>query len=109
MHKLQAAVVIAAALSLGGCTYLTGKSAGRNVDDATITSEVKAKLTKAHPTYMTRINVDTNEGTVYLNGTVPDKSAKDEAADIARDTDGVRKVVNNLQTQSAADQPRYDR
>ena len=39
---LTLAILIAAGLA--ACTSTTGKTAGENVDDVTITSEVKAKL-----------------------------------------------------------------
>jgi osmotically-inducible protein OsmY len=48
---------------------------------------------------LTRIDVDTNGGVVYLNGTVESTFQKDRAADIARQVSGARKVVNNLQIQ----------
>jgi len=34
---------------------------------------------------------------VYLNGTVTDVQQKAKAEDLARQTDGVKKVINNLQ------------
>lgn len=91
--------------SLAACTAMTGESAGRNIDDASITAAVKAKLAKEHPTTLTSIDVDTVKGTVYLTGTVPDMAAKQKAEEIAFDVSGVNRVVNNLQTRSAGDMP----
>jgi hyperosmotically inducible protein len=82
-----------------GCQAITGKTAGQNVDDATITGEVKSKLAADRFSSLTRIDVDTDTGTVYLNGTVQSAEAKARAADIARQVSGVHKVVNNLQVQ----------
>ncbi len=84
-------------LSLAGCQAMTGKSAGANIDDATLTARVKTKLVSEKAANLTRIDVDTNNGIVYLNGTVQDAQQKAKAEDLARQTDGVKKVINNLQ------------
>jgi hyperosmotically inducible protein len=78
---------------------MTGKSAGRTVDDATITAAVKSKLVADKATNLTRVDVDTNNGTVYLNGTVDNAEQKTRAEQLARQANGVRAVVNNLQVQ----------
>ena len=49
---------------------MTGRTAGENIDDATITSEVKAKLAAEKVSTLTKIGVDTDRRTVYLTGTV---------------------------------------
>ncbi len=93
-NGLAAALLL---LSLAGCQAMTGKTAGENVDDASITASVKTKLVADKAANMTRIDVDTNNGIVYLNGTVPTPQDKAKAEQLARDTKGVKKVVNNLQ------------
>jgi hyperosmotically inducible protein len=49
-----------------------------------------------------KINVDTNQGTVHLNGTVDSPAAKERAAELARQVEGVRQVVNNLKVQGSS-------
>jgi osmotically-inducible protein OsmY len=83
--------------SLAGCQAMTGKTAGENVDDATTTAAVKTKLVADKAANLTRIDVNTNNGIVYLNGTVDSPQQKAKAEEIARDVKGVKKVVNNLQ------------
>lgn len=83
--------------SLAGCQAMTGKTAGENVDDASITASVKTKLVADKAANLTRIDVDTNSGVVYLNGIVQSSQQKAHAEQLARDTKGVKKVVNNLQ------------
>jgi hyperosmotically inducible protein len=85
------------ALSLLGCTQMTGKTAGENVDDATVTSAVKSQLVMDKAANLTRVDVDTNRGIVYLNGTVESSEQKQRAEDLAERVKGVTKVVNNLQ------------
>jgi hyperosmotically inducible protein len=81
----------------GACQSLTGKSAGTNVDDATITASVKTKLVADKATNLTRVDVDTNRGTVYLNGSVDSVEQRARAEQLAWQASGVKAVVNNLQ------------
>ena len=90
-----AAVLVVLAL-MAGCRSLTGKSAGTNVDDATITASVKSKLVADKASNLTRVDVDTNHGTVYLNGTVDSAEQKSRAEQLAWQAQGVKSVVNNL-------------
>jgi len=82
-----------------GCTAMTGKSAGENVDDAKITASVKTKLAAEKMATLTKVDVDTNKGTVYLTGNVENATVKTRATEIARGVSGVRDVVNNLMIQ----------
>jgi hyperosmotically inducible periplasmic protein len=82
-----------------GCTAMTGKSASTNVDDASITASVKTKLAAEKMATLTKVDVDTNKGTVYLTGNVENATVKDRATEIARQVAGVREVVNNLKVQ----------
>jgi hyperosmotically inducible protein len=85
--------------ALAGCQSVTGKSAGTSVDDATITASVKSKLVAEKASNLTRVDVDTNNGTVYLNGTVETPEHKTRAEQLAWQASGVKNVVNNLQVQ----------
>jgi hyperosmotically inducible protein len=93
------AVVLVLVAVVAGCRSLTGKSAGTNVDDATITASVKSKLVADKASNLTRVDVDTNNGTVYLNGTVDSAEQKSRAEQLAWQAQGVKSVVNNLQVQ----------
>ncbi len=97
VSRLLSTTLIVFALA-SGCTALTGKSAGTNVDDAGITASVKTNLASERGMQtLTSIDVDTNRGVVSLNGVVESSTAKQRAVDIARQTAGVKSVVNNLQ------------
>jgi hyperosmotically inducible protein len=99
MARMSYAVaVVVAVLSLAvGCQSLTGKTLGTNVDDTAITASVKAKLVADKPTNLTRVDVDTTNGTVYLNGAVDSAEQKARAEQLAWQANGVKSVVNNLQ------------
>jgi osmotically-inducible protein OsmY len=86
-------------LALGGCQAMTGRTAGQTVDDASIKTAVKTKLAADKVSSLTRIDVDTTRGTVYLNGVVESPDQKARAEEIASQIGGINGVVNNLQVQ----------
>jgi hypothetical protein len=69
--------------------------------DPTITMSVKSKLAKEKASTLTKVNVDTRQGVVELNGTVDTNAAKLRATELAQQVDGVRRVVNNLKVQGS--------
>lgn len=69
---------------------------GAVVADAAITSAVKAKLLADTTVKGLKIDVDTDGGTVTLNGTVSSRAEADRAMMLARNTEGVKRVVDNL-------------
>jgi hyperosmotically inducible periplasmic protein len=87
---------LVAAVVASGCS-LSGRSFGRYVDDSTLTATVKMKLIGQRPQALTRIDVDTFEGIVYLTGMVQDAGQKSDAEIAAWRVDGVEQVVNDLQ------------
>jgi hyperosmotically inducible protein len=72
------------------------------VDDAWITSKVKAEFAKEKGVSATHIKVDTDHGVVSLSGTARTKGEVDRAMSIAQGTKGVVSVNNNIQVASAA-------
>ena len=64
----------ALAFTTAGCQHTSGKTTGESIDDAAITTEVKGKLAADRFSTLTKIDVDTNRGTVYLTGNVPDEN-----------------------------------
>jgi len=97
ISRLLSVALVTIALT-SGCSALTGKTAGTNVDDTGITASVKTNLASERGMQtLTSIDVDTNRGVVSLNGVVESNAAKQRAAEIAGQTAGVSSVVNNLQ------------
>jgi len=97
---ISAALALALSLSLGGCTSMTGQTAGQYVDDSTITASVKAKLVGDKTANLTRIDVDTTNRVVSLTGIVESPAQKTHAEQLAMQVSGVQKVQNNLQIQN---------
>jgi hyperosmotically inducible protein len=85
-------VLVAVVVGLSGCS--STRSAGTQVDDAAITAKVKAKLAADGDINPFNIDVDTNEGVVTLQGRVAKEEARTKAEELARDTEGVKRVIN---------------
>jgi hyperosmotically inducible protein len=90
------AVFVALAF-VAGFQSVTGRSAAANVDDAGITASVKTKIVADKAANLTRIDVDTIRGTVYLNGLVDSAQQRTRAERLAKQISGAKSVVNNLQ------------
>lgn len=69
---------------------------GDKIDDAWITTKVNWFFLGEDTLKHSKIDVDTKNNVVTLNGTVTNAAGKARAAQLARQTDGVKSVVNNL-------------
>jgi osmotically-inducible protein OsmY len=88
----RCAAVLAAAIMTVACAQT----------DAGITTNVKTKLAADDTVKAYQIDVDTRNGVVTLSGAVETAAAKDQAIQIARGTDGVRDVIDQLRVGEAA-------
>lgn len=71
-------------------------------NDATTTATVKSKLLWNRNTEGLNINVDTNNGVVTLKGSANTDEARELAERLARNTEGVREVNNELKVNGEA-------
>lgn len=85
-NRFVAGLAVVAALVCGACAQ----------SDPGITTAVKAKLAADDTVKAYRIDVDTKERVVTLTGAVDTSAARERAVQIARSTDGVNNVVDNL-------------
>ena len=92
----MASIALAALLVISGCTSMAGQTTGQYIDDSTITASVKAKLVGEKAANLTRIEVDTTNQVVTLNGIVESADQKAKAEQLARQVGGVKSVKNNL-------------
>src|SRR5215212_6612325 len=74
------------------------KKTGRAIDDGWIKSKIYAQYMADWGTVLndSDIDVDVDNNVVTLNGTVKSAAAKAKAVSIAKATDGVKSVVDNL-------------
>ena len=99
--KLVVAVVAASVLGvapLGSWAATANEMFHKEfVKDSVITTKVKAKLAAEKLASLATINVDTDaDGVVYLSGTTATFGEISKAISIAKGTDGVKSVMNNL-------------
>ena len=82
----------------GEKTAAAGRSTGRAMDDGWIKSKIYAQYMADWNTVLndSDIDVDVNNNMVTLNGTVKSAEAKAKAVSIAKATDGVKGVKDNL-------------
>ena len=93
-----ATVVAASALALtSGCAVTRGQeSVGAYVDDAAITTNIKARMVEDKAVDAAAIKVETLNGNVMLSGFAMDSVEKQTAANIAMKVKGVKSVQNNV-------------
>ena len=84
-------------VSLVGCASTQQhQSASEYIDDAVITTKVKAALFNDPDLSAAEINVETYNGEVQLSGFVSTQSQINQAVQVAKKVEGVRKVKNSL-------------
>lgn len=71
------------------------------MDDAGISAKIKAKLIADPEVSAYRIDVDTVDGRVTLNGKVANADVRAEAEKLASRTEGVKEVVNLIQVEGS--------
>ena len=72
------------------------ETVGQSLEDAWIHTKLVAKLITDSQTPERKINVDVVDGAVTLRGQVDTAEGKTEAERLAKDTDGVKSVKNEL-------------
>lgn len=80
------------------------ESAGQYVDDATITTKVKAAVMADSQLKGSDISVATSQASVQLTGYVVSKAQENEAIRIANQTNGVKDVQDNLTVRTSQSQ-----
>ena len=96
-QALAFAVLAGATIVTTGCSVIRGQArVGAYVDDATITTAVKAKFVEDKTVDAGAIKVETLNGAVSLSGFAKSNAEKAQAEYLARNTKGVREVLNHL-------------
>ena len=100
---MKHARAVAFALLAGATIVTTGcavvreqETVGAYIDDATITTQVKAKFVEDKTVDAGAIKVETLKGAVSLSGFAKSSAEKAQAEYLARSTKGVREVLNHI-------------
>lgn len=94
LKSLFASILILALVACAPTAKREG--AGEYVDDALITTKVKAALAADPNVKATEVNVETFKGMVQLSGFVSSKESIQKAIDLARGVGGVKGVKNDM-------------
>ena len=96
-NPLAALVAAAALIVTSGCAVTRGQeSVGAYVDDASITTSVKAKMVEDKNVDAAAIKVETLNGEVMLSGFAKNAVEKNTAGSIAMKVKGVKAVKNEI-------------
>ena len=96
-NTLAITISAVALLTATGCAVTRGQeTVGAYVDDAAITTSVKARFVENKDVDATAIKVETLNGTVMLSGFAKSLREKTSAESIARNVKGVSMVLNRI-------------
>jgi osmotically-inducible protein OsmY len=88
-------VTLVAVLTLAGCASDAGRE-GSSIDDAVVTTRVKAAMFNEPAISAGEVNVETHDGVVQLSGFVSSAATRSKAVEIARSVKGVKSVKNDI-------------
>ena len=95
--KLASAIAVLALVTASGCAVQRGQeTVGAYVDDAAITTSLKARYVDNKDVDAGAIKVETLNGTVMLSGFAKSQNERTTAEDIAMKTKGVKSVKNAI-------------
>ena len=81
---------------VGETAAVAANQAKHVLENGAITAKIKSKMTLDDTLDAIKIDVDTSDGIVTLNGTVNTEAQHQRAIQLAKETDGVRQVVDRL-------------
>jgi hyperosmotically inducible periplasmic protein len=90
------AMFIGIAMLAAGCQTVAGQRFGETLDDRTTHAAVKTRLAADQVQSLTWVGVTSQYGVVYLTGTAESEAQRQRAQEVARETGGVREVVNHI-------------
>jgi hyperosmotically inducible protein len=102
LHTTLAAIItgLVILISTASCSVARDQqTVGEYIDDATITTQVKARMLNDPDVSGTSISVETLNGTVMLSGFATSTTEKSTAETIAHNVNGVKEVRNQIAIQ----------
>jgi osmotically-inducible protein OsmY len=76
-----------------------GSEASAFLSDAALTTKIKSKMSLDDHVEARNVHVSTASGVVTLTGTVRSRAERARAVELARDTTGVKSVIDHLQVE----------
>ena len=94
---IAATATVLALVTVSGCAVQRGQeTVGAYVDDATITTQIKARFVDNKSVDAAAIKVETLNGNVILSGFAKSSTERATAEDIAEHVKGVKSVKNAI-------------
>ena len=95
--SIASAIAVIALVTASGCAVTRGQeTVGAYVDDAAITTSVKARYVDNKDVDASSIKVETLNGTVMLSGFAKNSTERSTAESIAGKVNGVKSVKNSI-------------
>ena len=95
--SIASAIAVIALVTASGCAVTRGQeTVGAYVDDASITTSVKARFVDNKDVDAASIKVETLNGTVMLSGFAKNSTERSTAENIASQVKGVKTVKNAI-------------
>lgn len=95
--SIASAIAVIALVTASGCAVTRGQeTVGAYVDDASITTSVKARFVDNKEVDASSIKVETLNGTVMLSGFAKNSTERNSAETIAMNVKGVKSVKNGI-------------
>jgi osmotically-inducible protein OsmY len=100
MRQKGMILLVIGALFLQGCVAFSKQETPQQfMNGSIITSSVKARLANTAGVDTLNLSVETLNGTVLLSGFAQNEEQKRLAESVARNTEGVNKVINHIVVQ----------
>jgi osmotically-inducible protein OsmY len=83
--------------AIGEKAAVAAQKVGETMEEAALTTKIKAKMALDDSVKSRAIDVTTDDGVVTLGGTVRSTAERERAVSLARETAGVSRVIDHLQ------------
>lgn len=93
---IASAIAVSTVFMTGCAVVRDQQTVGSYIDDATITTQVKARFAEDPTVSAMAIHVETLKGVVQLSGFAKTSAEREKAATIAANVNGVARVVNDI-------------
>ena len=95
--SIATGLFVASLFAVAGCASTpTKEGTGEYVDDALVTTQVKASIINEPTLKSTEINVETFKGVVQLSGFISSEADAMRAVEVTRGVKGVMSVKNDM-------------
>ena len=93
---IASAIAVSTVFMTGCAVVRDQQTVGSYIDDATITTQVKARFAEDPTVSAMAIKVETLKGVVQLSGFAKTSAEREKAATLAANVNGVARVVNDI-------------